>query len=268
MQTMAFDNFTTAWQKYVTAKRIVGRRFDSEVNLLCFVVDVAKEFVEEQNPYTSALSKNERKCVRDFLYSVGRMLRIGDSLIVQKDDYAEASKRLSSSVYMDRRLNAPICAHVIEKVEGICGAVPKVTPHALEVAFREIVSGKQILDESLLEAIAKFMVELDFFVAENARIEVRIPHQKPFNKDTLLVLQEVLGVFHNSHDAESMREKTRIERFLMGVDVKVIWPRNDVVAETGEFLVISIPGEMTAKVIKPCLKYDDIILRGEKIMPA
>ena len=268
MQTKAYDNFHQEWKRFIGARDFFGKKVESEIQLLVTAINILKEFVDETNSYTRALSKDESKCISDLLFAMSRLFRLRGEAEVPNTNCIEASERLSRLVCKSRKRNAPIYTGIVKPIERMCDAEPRVSPKDVETVIQDMdISGKAI-DKDFIQAIGKFMSEIDAFAAENARIEVRIPPQKPFNKDTLVVFQEVLGVLHNCGDNESVREQNRIERFLRGLGVVILWPEEDIVEETAEFFVVFMPGEKTARVVKPYLKFEDIAFRGEKIMPA
>ena len=112
--------------------------------------------------------------------------------------------------------------------------------------------------------------DIDLFLAEH----VLIPEPTKVEKETLpndvmYILQDNLGFLSQyEDDKDHVAQKRVIERLLNSKDVDIVWPDLQNIKQTNsEFFVCQDPDISDAIALKPCLKWEDGILRGEVNIP-
>ncbi len=271
--TVSFvENFEEAYKSFWREKKIVEEKFSSKASRVKAIVELVESFYVEENKYTENLSQIQRQIVLDFIYIIKKLCDIffsNNNHSISKDELA---RQLNKKIDEKNNGLAITFRRNIDKIIELI-----TNSHFENLTIKEIDIIEDALyglknNNDLEYNIKMLLVEIDFFIITYSNIEQNSNalnnKDEKIPKDILVILQENLGLLNRSNDREFISQTKQIIRYLMANGIMVIWPEMSEINETtNEFFVCKDSEIEQAIIFKPCLKWDEGILKGEVNIP-
>ena len=260
------DNFEKSFNAFLQVHSS-DKTFNDENVFLNFCIAGVNDFINNNNEYIENLHPIHQEALK----SIGILLEEFTKWLQEKQNktipLSQVVNDLNAKVQYSR--NRGCLSFLRRFVDFItCSNDSPISAEDVRAISKSFLSFS--VSFNYQSGLRNLLGDIDLFLATHVLIPESPKIEKEvLSNDVLYILQDNLGFLSQyEDDKDHVAQKRIIERFLNSKDVDIVWPDLQNIKQTNrEFFVCQDPDISEAIALKPCLKWEDGMLRGEANIP-